>query len=92
MNPDFEYPRESVEYVFLKQVTANGITPEAAEFNMTPGGDRPQPAVWQAMDIVDGRFGFLLGGNLPAGEYTIWVRIPEAPELSIIEAGRIRLT
>lgn len=87
----YTYPRESVEYVFFDEITVNGVIPGLPlEFSLTPDDDRP--TVWKNITVVNGRFAFLLDGTLPPNDYQVWVRIPSAPETSVIRAGQIRIS
>lgn len=89
MDTRFTYPRETVEYVYFDQLTANGETPVVAEYSLTAGLARPTN--WQTLSIIGGRFAFLISGLLP-GWYTVWARIPDNPEQTVIEVGRIEVT
>lgn len=88
----YEYPHLTQEYIFLDKVLADGQVPAIVEGTITLSETDTTGAVWKLMDFVGGRFGLFYDGTLPAAEYTVWVRIPDNPENSIVQAGRIRLT
>lgn len=94
IDADFSYPRESVEYVFFKQLTIDGQAPSGViEYAMTRGSVlRPEEDDWGQVVSVSGKYAFLLPGNLEPGSYKVWVRPENSPEMPVIEAGYIRIT
>lgn len=88
-----QYPRESKEYVFFEELRLNGADfVGAIEYSLTQGLARP--LVWSAVGIQNGKRAFLLPGDneLDPGHWKVWVRVPDAPESSVIEAGTIEIT
>lgn len=91
MDPDYEYPRETQEFVYFKEILIEGLPPVLPlEYSLVRGLARP--VLWSAVVVHNSRFAFFLDGTLPPGEYQVFVRVPTASEQSVIEAGRIRLT
>ena len=86
-----EYPRESVEYVFFDEVKVDGQDPPGTvEYSLSRPLDRP--VVWAQLTVVSGKYAFLLTGLREPGPWKVWVRVPDSPEASVIEAGQIVLT
>jgi hypothetical protein len=86
-----EYPRESIEYVFFDELMVDGQAPPGAvEYSLS----RPlgRPVLWAPLVVQGGKFCFLLTGLLDPGPWKVWVRVPDAPEASVIEAGQIVIT
>lgn len=92
MNKSFSYPRESVEYVYFKELTAAGEVPVMAQYALMRSGSRPLEADWANLPKVEGRFAFLLPGTLDPGRYRVFVRIPAFPENSVTEVAEIEIT
>lgn len=90
MNKDYSYPRESVEYVYFKELSVHGTVPMIAEYAIARAAERPQ--VWAPLQRINNKFAFLLPGTLDPGRYRVYVRVPDAPETTVTEAGEIEIT
>lgn len=82
-------PRETVEYIPVI-VTVNGaVTTTGIEFAVTPDGARPTS--WTAAVVLSGATLVLLTGLSP-GQWNVWARVSESPEIVVIECGPIVVT
>ena len=82
-------PRETVEYIPVV-VTVNGaVTTTGIEFAVTPDGTRPPS--WTAAVVLSGAPIVLLTGLSP-GQWNVWARVSESPEIVVIECGPIVVT
>jgi hypothetical protein len=81
------YQRETTEFQEVL-VGVNGSQTTSFEVALTAQGTRP--TVWSQPTILEGKAGALLTGLTP-GEYSIWVRVTDLPEVPVLHAGRISI-
>lgn len=86
--------RLSREYVFLDVTTPNDLSMATAEvaFISTPEGI-PVVSDWEAADLIDNRIRILVGpGHIDAielnpGDYQVWAKIIDSPEMPVRRVG-----
>lgn len=85
------YPRETVEYVHLDEVTVNGVP--VTDFEVSVVEQHERPTVWAApVELADGQLAFKIQG-LARGEYVAYVRVePDAEQSIVVAAGRFEIT
>lgn len=64
-------PRETIEFQTIEILLDGVPVSTGLEVSMAPDGSRP--TTWTAMEVRDGKTGFMIQGMAP-GEYGIWVR------------------
>lgn len=86
-----DYPRETVEYVPFETLTVDGQVFTGFQFSVSKVYDRP--TIWANVTTVDGQQAFLLNAPVMGpGTYKVWVKVSDAPEVPVIDAGEFRIT
>lgn len=88
MDLEYTYPRETVEYVYFKEILVNNQVPNVADVSYSLTTGLVRPTVWAPVVEVNAQFAFQLDGTLPAGDYRVFIKVQNV----VIEAGRITLT
>lgn len=86
-----EYPRESQELVRFDEVTVNGVPTLAFTYQLQRKGERPT-GTWETPTLVESVPAFMLQPVATRGDYTVWVKVSEAGQNIVIEAGEIERT
>lgn len=86
--------RDSKEYLHVPITTPAGVTlaADAVEVAVLVKGTRPIEADWQPAPFANGEATLLLGPALEPGQYRVWVRITDAPEAPLLQAGLLTIT
>ena len=93
IDANYDYPRETSEYVFFEELLINGVIPSGdIQFNLTRGLDRPRDENWGEVVEQGGKKCFLLPPQAKAGKVKVWVRAVGVGEVPVIEAGFINIT
>lgn len=94
IDENWDYPRETEEYVFFDELLINGLPPATAdvEYQLTRGLDRPDSNKWLPITEQNSRKCFLLGPQTNSGRVKVWVRVAGMGEHTVIEAGFINIT
>lgn len=88
------YPRETVDFLPLVDVTVNGVPvtdPGDIEYAIVP--ETARPTTWSAVTDADGVIGFVLQGpTLGRGVFAVYVRPTSGSIRPVIPVGHVRLT
>lgn len=86
-----DYPRESQELVMFDEVTVNGSPTLDYTYQLQRKGERPTGS-WSTPVDVAGELGFMLQPVSTRGEWVVWVKVAQAGQNIVIEAGEVERT
>ncbi|WP_193510498.1 hypothetical protein [Cryobacterium sp. BB736] len=78
------YPRETVEFLAVTVTVDGAPVTDNVEFCVTPVGERPE--LWDAPTVLDNRIGVMVQNQEP-GNYRVWARVTDNPEIPVVDCG-----
>lgn len=89
-----EYPRETVDFIPLLDLTVNGVpVVDAEDAEVAVTKEFARPTTWTPALVSGGQIGVKVdGGTLGRGVFRVFVRAAGSDTTPVIEAGYFRLT